>query len=616
VCAARVLVSRIRAARIRETGLTGYYHEAHLGTSALMTAASWSSGRKSITHRRTRKLAPGVVALSLIMITGAFVFVIPPGPLQILPAAAASPDCIQCPGGSGCEPNCGGGCNPTEIPIDIYSVQVTPKSTNSSLTWDESPAAQSTTLQWGNTTSYSYSQSVGGSGSYSVFLDYLQPNTTYHYLITAHQPSPGCTGTFYVSNTYTGSYQTGSDGPFLVSTGSYILGTVTNGAGSPAGSGIEVVASCIHPYELSPWSANNPWYVYSTTNSKGQYSLYVPSEASIQSPFTHVDICQADEPGGGIRAGYQVCLDNIGAATATFCITQSNDQVPGGRIWDGYWNETVLTWAPQVVDFVLPGNFVEYSVVQVQDYSNANVGNGYPNSTISYTSGSTYNTSSSHCWTVLIVLQGCSVSSNTIGTADTWSATGHNLVVTQNLWESGTVLFDVLSRTGLVTAEKYYAAEQPPVNEPASWPSRDNITAADAASNSSIYPLYGWGAGEGSQGEPVYSTSPDRGTVTVSSTSTVTGLTKGFTLDLDLSLYGVGVDVALVADHWSQMSTYTVTDTLSWTVYGNSLTVPVCYAVYGVGGSSSASGSTADAIGVWAFAPTYAGGVYSCPATQ
>jgi hypothetical protein len=57
------------------------------------------------------------------------------------------------------------------------------------------------------------------------------------------------------------------------------------------------------------------------------------------------------------------------------------------------------------------------------------------------------------------------------------------------------------------------------------------------------------------------------------------GYVKGFSVAVGFSLHGVDISVALATDQWSQTSTDTTTDTLSWTVYGNSQTVPICYAV-------------------------------------
>ena len=478
-------------------------------------------------------------------------------------------------------------------------------------------ASVSVTLVWGNTTSYGFTafqnQPYNTGQQYSTYLDFLQPNSTYYYELTG-------TSSGFSGGSTTGSWQTISDGPYMGSSGSYILGTVYGPKGPPthAPAGILVVATCLTPFVLQPFTYDNPWFAYTTTNSAGNYAIYVPGYYETYPPYNRVDICQAQQAGGGVAEGYIVCLVNaavLNSAPST-CLPPSDDSLPAGGTWDDYWNETIVTWAPQVVNFQLPLNFERYNVVQIQDYSNANFANGYPNSTINYTSGSTYTTSSSHCWTALFVFSGCSKASNTIATSGTFTATGHNLVVTQDLELTGTLLFDSLSRTSYIAAEDYYEQDAPPVNEPAIWPSGDNITMADAASNSSIYPIWSWGAGFHDQAREVYSTAPVGYSVTVSSQSQTSGIVKGFEVGLDFSLKGVGVSIALATDQWSQMSTYTATDTLSWSVIGNSQTVPICYAVYGVGGSSSSSGSTADAIGIWAFAPTYSGGQYNCTATQ
>jgi hypothetical protein len=72
-----------------------------------------------------------------------------------------------------------------------------------------------------------------------------------------------------------------------------------------------------------------------------------------------------------------------------------------------------------------------------------------------------------------------------------------------------------------------------------------------------------------------------------------------------VDLYGVDFSTTIFSDQWSQTATHTVDDTLSWTVYGNSESVPVCYVVYGVGGSTAI---IADAIGIWAYSPSGSSG--------
>src|SRR5580658_7168425 len=108
---------------------------------------------------------------------------------------------------------------------------------------------------------------------------------------------------------------------------------------------------------------------------------------------------------------------------------------------------------------------------------------------ITYTSGSTYTTSSSHCWSAVYLFSGCSSVSNAVGTSGGFTAEGHNLLVTHKLWESGILLFDAYSRQCAVTSEYYYQADAPPINEPASWPSVDTMVPG----NSSLYYISAWG---------------------------------------------------------------------------------------------------------------------------
>lgn len=499
--------------------------------------------------------------------------------------ARANPN-VSC-GPCGCG-GCGGTC-PSGTSLGL-SASIQANVTNATITVQDTSSGSINTafvnVSFGLNTSYSFPAVTNlliSSTGPGTFVNYLEPGTKYFYKAVGWTECYDTKWHLY-HGSLSGNWTTLPELNYYSAYGDVIKGTVTDSNGTKAVQNLEVEVQCTN------YTASDDWSASGATNSSGAYYIninYLGSPA-----------CSA------YHWGYFVVqvINGFGSERAW---------------WVGHWNETIVVWAPQVVNFVLPLNFVKYSVVQVQDYSNAKTANGYPNSTISYISGSSYTTFSSHCWTALFLFSGCSEGSNTIGTSSTWSAIGHNLVITQNLWESGTVLFDAMARTACITAENYYAAEQPPVVQPATWPSGDNITMADAASNSSIYPIYSWGAGDGDQGRLVYSTTYASGSVTVSSTSTTTGLTKGFNVALGIDIYGVDLSTTLATDQWSQTSTYTTTDTLSWTVYGNSVTVPICYAVYGVGGSStSASQSTADAIGVWAFAPSLSGGQYSCPATQ
>ncbi|MGC2205229.1 MAG: hypothetical protein WA719_04805, partial [Thermoplasmata archaeon] len=190
-----------------------------------------------------------------------------------------------------------------------------------------------------------------------------------------------------------------------------------------------------------------------------------------------------------------------------------------------------------------------------------------------------------------------------------YTADNHNLVVTQQFWETGTVLFDALSRQWNITAEDDYQGYAPPVNEPASY--ANSLPDTMVPGNSNLYLLYLWG-GEFQKGVPVYSNSPETGYL-IDSSTTSSSQVQGFDVSVGVDLDGVDIGTTIAADHWSQTSSSTTTKTLTWTVYGKSATVPVCYAVYGEGGASTSTKTTADTLSVWAYTPTNSAGSYTCP---
>ncbi len=350
-----------------------------------------------------------------------------------------------------CYNTCGGGNCPTPYTLTLTVFVQGNSSTNATISWWVSTSSAfpdaSTNVTWGNSTSYPFTAAsnleVGqgsGSGS-SAFLDYLQPSKTYDYKIVGWSECSDSSGNHFYRDTITGSWVTNADPSETIS------GRVVNPSGTPAPSGMELMIRCA---ESTGYGIDYP-----STGTGGYFSVQLLGSLE--------DCAQA--------GGYLVTA----LPTTTFPGDYTN--------WPGYWNETIVTWAPQVEDFILPANFVTGPIDQIADFSNANSSHGFPNSNINYTSGSSYTTSSSHCWTALFVFSGCSSASNTLGTATADYAPGHNLIVTQKFWESGTVLFDAYSRQSTITAESYYQAYAPPINEPASWPSQDTLVPG----NSSLY---------------------------------------------------------------------------------------------------------------------------------
>jgi hypothetical protein len=470
-------------------------------------------------------------------------------------------------------------CNPTTRAVAIISPVVTSNETNVTLGWEESPAGNLTWLYWGNTSSKIWFQSVAGSGTYSVFLNFLQPSTTYYFEIIAYPPA--CTSQYtYITGTYNGTWTTQSD---PITTNTVISGTVTGGTGQNQSiAGLAVTAwGCIN-YE------GDEYYFASTTttNSAGHYSISVTTGDTYDQDCDQammVELLNWPAPYDG------------GSKTS--------------NVWTGYWNESIAIYAPEVVNFILPSNLVTGPLVQIADFSNAITSNGFPNSTIAYTNQTTYTTENGFCWQALWVFSGCGSAPSTIGAGNQYSAIGGNLVVTERFRESGTVLFDALSRAWSVTNLSYYHSYSPPVNEPATWPITDTMVPG----NSSTYLLYNWGgAGSDNKGIMAYEGRPVTGLAKTSTTQSSSQV-QGFQLEVGVELYGVEVSTTVLSLQWSQKASTTYTTSISWTATGNSESVPVCYVAYGIGGSSTSSGTSTDAIGLWAYDPTGSSGNYSCP---
>jgi hypothetical protein len=273
-----------------------------------MTAIGRSAGTL-VEIRRTRRLAPGVVAISLLMMLGTLAFVIPAA------ATADSPDINVCDG--------------------IFSISSSVSSQSTSATIYFTPSitppqycnlATKITLTWGNSTSYSTtalsSASETAGTQYNYILDFLQPSTTYYYHI--HGTSS------YGSYDYYGSWGTGSDSSTTISGTVYDAKT---GATAPANTIVEV------------WCIANPNsnYVWGYTSSSGTYSLNV----------------------GGLDCA-KYGSGGAGAYVASFGYSQ-------GGYWQGHWNETIVVWAPQTVNFYLPENFLSPTLVSYALFTSSSV---------------------------------------------------------------------------------------------------------------------------------------------------------------------------------------------------------------------------------------------------
>jgi hypothetical protein len=461
--------------------------------------------------------------------------------------------------------------------ITWYDVQSGANATNASPSWRESPGGLKTTFAWGNTTSYLFGTSTAsvtktysnGSASYAgPYLDFLDPGGTYYFMLVVSIPTGYCQPS---GTTYEGSWQSPSDSAL------YISGMVFNSTLQPAPANLEVEVTCARPTD-----GDQSLVGQVDTSSSGSYSVYLPNY------------------------GLTAC-NKLGSAYTGFNVTVLN------TAWPGYFNETVILWGAQILDFALASNFISPYIPVITDFSNANSSTGMADySIIGYTAGTTYTTSESFC-VVIVFWGGCRSTSTSFSSTHTYTSENGNDFVSQRYWTSGTTLYDALNRTAWLVNTVYYEAYGAP-QFPAQQPITDWLTPSTYSTYGGYY-LQGWGS-QG-YGVPVYYGYPQGEGLSTSSTSATTGVTE-IQVSVDVSVgipdspVAVGVGVGVLDLKWSQTSSYTSSDSLSWMAQVPvNTSVPTCFVVYGEGGSQSKN--TADIIGLWAYTPTGSPGDYTCP---
>jgi len=260
-------------------------------------------------------------------------------------------------------PGGGGGC-PTPYSIDL-TASVTSTGTSATITFgstSSSPLSSGgATISWGTSTSYGYTTASLPFNYYtsspgSEFLNYLKPSTTYDYKISAS----GSCGSDHYTGTYTGSWSTGSDS---ITT---ITGTVSdeNGAVDSAG-GLYVLASCADiPSGYSSSAVN------SVTTTTGTYSFStMPGYAS-----------------GGVVVR---CTSGPFLVQVVNQPTQYYVGITGylSTQWQNHWNESIVIFAPQTVNFQLAVGANTVWVPEVYIFNSA----GYAE--VTYSQSVTYQTS-------------------------------------------------------------------------------------------------------------------------------------------------------------------------------------------------------------------------------
>ena len=470
----------------------------------------------------------------------------------------------------------------------VGGVSSSATATNDTTSWTEGyPVAA--TLYWGNTSSpYPFSQSVyDGGTSFSVFLNYLEPATTYYFEISA--PNDQIGSICIDGATYSGSFTTAawpinapSDPP------EFINGTITNSTGASPSGNTPLEINCLNPSLDGP---GGPIYTYATDGYFYQLVWdpnYVPLGCVEYKDPIVVEVLNYQNP------------DNLNV-----------------QYWPGQWNESLIIWAPQFVNFVLPHNYVgPYSPV-VLDFSNAPA--GY--SELEYEACGSLSTTLTDSWSISGGVAGSGVgsegSSSTTVTNQMCGGEGSedgDLVYLAEYETSGTVEFNAIYRGWAETSVNLYGL---PVN--ACFPSSD-CDPSYAAPTDWLYPgtsasdvyFLPDSTGHSVHGDLVPAGYELFGAVTTSTTSAVEG---GFsvTLGIDADLPGVGSIDLSASTGWSQTSSTSNSNNLEWYAVVPQGGTQTCFDAFAQGGSLAQL--TADVVGIWAWAPTYysSNSTWGCP---
>jgi len=340
----------------------------------------WDAG----TYRKRRSRTPARVVITIALVV---VLLVTPASVKAGGNTKCGCACLQC------------GVCPTPYTLTLSSTVLT-NSTDSTVFYELSTSSSWSTaftnLTWGNSTSYVFTagtyQLTGENGWNVFFLNYLEPSTTYYYKVVGYASCSDSSGNHMYRGTDTGSWKTGQDSLDVIS------GTVYNSTGSTGPANLNVEATCGNPIH---------WTGEGLTNSHGQYTLI---------------------SNGG---GPQVC------GTLPITVSVENWVDPGYQsiVWSGQWNETMVVWAPQVMNFNLAANYKTYvpSSVEFVHSSDAEI-SSY--STQIYTT--TENT-----WSY--AGNGGSTSESSQAAWGTTVPAGDSLLTDTEWWTSGTAIFNAIN---------------------------------------------------------------------------------------------------------------------------------------------------------------------------
>lgn len=347
----------------------------------------------------------------------------------------------------------------------IGGVSSTATGTNVTVSWTESYTVP-TTLYWGNTTSYLEPSQVvdGSSGHFSVFLDFLEPSTTYYFELSAPRDVIGslCIN----SASYNGQWITKADSMALFS------GKVMSDTGAHAPAGVYVIASCLGLTgdELSDPSGG-------VTNSAGVYAIPAPgfTVAVIGGDYA----CPSGDPYSVQVENWQLSYYNQSSGCTLYPCSSTQ--------WDGYWNASFAVWGLQDINFNLaPVERAAHPIITTAEFSDT----GYASVSYCSSSQTTMESQSSTSMSGLLFGVSYSVSSveartQTIGSGsciDNQGEPGWEAWGTPNV--TGDIAFDALgNRTPWVAWSQFWGALSDPGNGNVSGgPMQDSAVEPDSPS--------------------------------------------------------------------------------------------------------------------------------------
>jgi hypothetical protein len=397
----------------------------------------------------------------------------------------------------------------------------------------------------------------------ATFVNYLDPNATYYYKVSAIAVCTDSAGKHDYSGTASGSWTDAASRAIA------ITGTITNTTGVAAPVGTDLTLQCYSSLHYDIAST------YGWTTGAGNYSLAIfnwnPNECT-----------------GGLQLNIFTTDNKNGA----------------GSNWLGNMNATYMVYMYGDYNIVLPQDFVSPWYPIGVGPSNVNQTGGAAGSVVSYTQGTTLTTQSSTCWDLFWVYTGCTVSSTSWAASKTFQADNESLDVDQRFWTTGTMAFVAMTRASNITCDRYATYLNP--LSPGPYPNIDFMTPQNFTKDNMYY-LTGWGTSD--QGQFVQYKNPIGGSITTSTVSTSMGV-QAIDFDIGIDVYGVDLGTTAASVSWSQTATETQSNTLGWTAYAPT-SAGECFVVYGEGGSASTN--TADAIGIWAYAPNGGPAGSNCP---